>query len=344
MEPQTETPIVDAFDAAITAESNYVEPKTASTDATLDDTAQTVRDDKGRFAPTKPAEAKADEAETVEAKVAKPRNDPQARIDQAIARQRETERENARLKADLDAARRNATVSQPAAPAAPVTPERFPRFDEWSTAHPDKGHDDYLDARDEWRDTRRETQARAQQEHAQREQAFATRAAGFSDRYAAAREADPDIANRIDQKLLTAKPFSTLTPEDRALISKIPDARQREEFAFLCFLADQWIDSDHAVALLEHVSDPKEFQRLATLPPNQVIRELARFEAGLAAASDKESRGSVAKPSASQAHPPFKPLGSAPRTPEADDGAEDEPIESFIRRENVKDRKSGRLG
>ena len=133
----------------------------------------------------------------------------------------------------------------------------------------------------------------------------------------------------------------TLTREDKAIIAALPKPQQ-DQFAFLCFLADQWIDSDHAVALLEYVSDPHAFQRLATLPPDQVIRTLARVEAGFAAAPG--SSGPVAKPSASQAHPPIKPLGSAPRAPDADDGSDDEPFESFLRRENAKDRKAGRLG
>lgn len=346
MEAATEQPVVDAFDAALTSESTYVEPKAdaVSRDAELEDTKQTERDDKGRFAAQKAAESKPAEVEVVDTKAAekaKPRNDPQARIDQIVREREDARRENARLKQELDAARRPAP---PQEPAKVVAPARFPRFDEWSAANADKTHDDYLDARDEWRDEQKAGQAREQYEKTTKEQAFSTRASTFGERYAAARDADPDLQSRINTQLLTAKPLSTLTKEDKALISAIPDRAERENFAFLCFLADQWIDSEHAVQLLEHISDPVHFQRLVTLPPDRVIRELARVEAGFTAAPDKESRGPVAKPSASQAHPPIKPLGSAPRVPDADDGADDEPVEKFISRENAKDRKSGRLG
>ena len=95
------------------------------------------------------------------------------------------------------------------------------------------------------------------------------------------------------------------------------------------------------MALVEHLSDPKEFQRLATLPPTQVVRELAKVEARLGAAAPSE-RGAAPRPTASQARPPITPLGTTPHAA-ADDGSDDEPVEAFIRRENTKDRKAGRL-
>ena len=347
MDTPTITP-VDAFDAAVTAESTYVAPQPS---APVDDAAAILetpvaatpaRDAAGKFAVAAPAEDTADaEAPVAEDKPAgkKPRHDPQARIDQAIARQREAERraDDAERKArEIEA--RTPPRQDPAPPAAP---EKFPDYAAYLAQHPDASLEAWLDARDEWRDTKRETATRQQAEAARLEQTFTQRATSFSDQFAKAREADPAIESRINRDLLTVRPFSTLTAQDQAAIRAIPNPAERDRVAFLCFLADQWIDSDHAVALVEHLSDPKEFQRLATLPPTQVVRELAKVEARLGAAAPPE-RGAAPRPTASQARPPITPLGTTPHAA-ADDGSDDEPVEAFIRRENTKDRKAGRL-
>jgi len=348
MNTPTTTP-ADAFDAAVTAESTYVAP--AATPV-VDDAAAIletpvaaapVRDASGKFAAAAPvADAAAADAEApVEDKPAgkKPRHDPQARIDQAIARQREAERraDDAERKAREIEARTQTPRDQPAPPA----PEKFPDYAAYLAQHPDASLEAWLDARDDWRDTKRETATRQQAEAARLEQTFTQRATSFSDQFAKAREADPAIESRINRDLLTVRPFSTLTAQDQAAIRAIPNPAERDRVAFLCFLADQWIDSDHAVALVEHLSDPREFQRLATLPPTQVVRELAKVEARLGAAAPLE-RGAAPRPTASQARPPITPLGTTPHAA-ADDGSDDEPVEAFIRRENTKDRKAGRL-
>lgn len=347
MEPQTE-PIADPFDAAVSAESTYVEPTTTPADTSVesftDEEADVndapARDAAGKF-------TKAEEADKpVEAKVAekKPRNDPQARIDQAIARQRDAERraEEATRRAD-DAVARAAAPKPEAKPVAVAKPDKFPTYAGFLETHPDASLEDYMDARDDDRDQRREAKAREQQETTHLEQTFATRATKFSDEYQKATEADPELPKRIDTQLLSVRPYSNLTAADKALIRQIPNPQERDAVAFRCFLADQWIESEHAVALLEHLSDPTVYQRLATLPPNQVIRELAKYEAGLTAAPRKDDSGSVveAKP-ASKARPPFKPLGTTSHVA-ADDESDEEPIEKHIHRYNAADRKAGRL-
>src|SRR5207253_2670086 len=169
MDTPTITP-VDAFDAAVTAESTYVAPHPS---APVDDAAAILetpaaappaRGAAGKFAVAAPAEDTADaEAPVAEEKPAgkTPRHDPQARIEQTITQ----------------------------------------------------------------------------------------RATSFSYQFAKAREADPAIESRINRDLLTVRPFSTLTAQDQAAIRAIPNPAERDRVAFLCFLADQWIDSDHAVAL-----------------------------------------------------------------------------------------------
>ena len=176
----TTPPPVDAFDAAVTATSNYVEPKTEPID--VDAAAQAARDDKGRFASTKPAEPKADEAEKpLETKVAekKPRNDPQARIDQAIARQREAERRADEAARRAEEAERRAAerLREPERIAPePVKADKFPTYAQYLDSHGDASLEDYMDARDDWKDQRREATFREQREVEQAEQSFTSRA------------------------------------------------------------------------------------------------------------------------------------------------------------------------
>lgn len=321
-EPPPSPPVVDDE-----ADVNDAKP------ATQAEQAARARDDKGKFVKTdeKPVEKK-------------PRNDPQARIDQAIARQREAERraEDAERRArDLEARQ------APAKPADAPKGDEFPDFDEYVAQH--KLEEDprafakWLNARDDWRDERRERKQRATQDAERFDRTFSTKAATFSERYQKAVDGDAALPSRINDRLFQVRPYSLLSDADKAQIRAIADPRERDRVAFECFLADHWIDSEHAVALLEHLSDPKNFQRLATLPPNQVIRELATLEAGFSAAERKDVRGPAleTKP-ASKANPPIKPLGATPRVPE-DEGSDDEPIEKHIARENNRDRKAGRL-
>lgn len=349
MEPQTTepTPTVDAFDAAVTATSNYVEPP-VSADVVVDDEAdvndapaKVARDAAGKF--TKPDDDKPIETKPAEKK---PRNDPDARIAQAIGRQREAERRADEAQRRADDAERRAQQARPveSKPVEAPKADKFPTYAQYLDTHADASLEDYMDARDDWKDQRRETKFREQREVEQLEQSFTTRATKFSDQYAAAKEADPDLPSRIDTNLLTVKPYSTLTAADKDLIRQIPNKQDREMVAFRCFLADQWLESEHAVALLEHISDPSVFQRLATLPPNQVIRELAKVEAGFGAAPRKDASGSVAeiKP-ASKARPPFKPLGTTSHVAADDEGSDEEPVEKHFNRYNAIDRKAGRL-
>ena len=338
----TEQTPMDAFDAALTAESNYVEKPQADAQ---DEKPQPTRGADGKFTKAAEQETVTEDAKPVSEKPAekKPRNDPQARIDQAIARQRDAERRAE--EAERRAREIESRTPAPKAPDQPVAQPRVDRFPDYATflqSKPDASLEEWMDARDEWRDSRRDAQVRERIESERAETTFKQKASAFGERFAKAAQTDAELPQRLDQRLLSVRPYSTLTAQDKALIRNISDPVERDAVAFRCFLADQWIESEHAIALLEHLSDPSEFQRLATLPPNLVIRELAKLEAGFGAAFRKDS-GPAPKPQASQAKPPFKPLGTTPHGVADDDGSDDESLDAFIRRENAKDRKAGRL-
>lgn len=347
MDVQTVTePTPDVFDTSVVVESNE---RVAVAPVEIDaDAAEPVeppakpRDEHGQF-------AKAGE-KPVEEPAKKPRNDPQARIDQAIARQRDAERraDDAERRArDVEARATREPAKEPVKAAIKPKTDEFPSFAAWVEQHPDANESDdplrdynkahYAHMREQERQ-----QEADQKVTEQNEQTFKVKAAAFSERLDKAIEADKEVLSRINPRLMQVRPYGQLTKADKDLIRAIADPVERDRVAFECFLAEQWIDSDHAVPILEYLSDPKEFQRLATLPPNAVIRELAKREAGFTAASPKDSGPVVESKPASKAQPPIKPLGGAPRVPD-DEGSEEEPVESFIRRENSKDRKAGRL-
>lgn len=336
MEPEVAASTPDAFESAVTSASTYVEPTVTATDGDADTQVEhtaAARDANGRF--VKPEAEKP--AEAVEAKPAekKPRNDPQARIDQIVKEREDARREAARYKAELDAAR----APRPSAPKPQV--ETAPDAND-AAKYPGGEYDPkYLadQARHVARQEIRAEQvnAQAQAEDSRKEREFDTRASSFVTRLK-----DANAVEAIDRRLLSGKPLSLLTSRERAEIAKL-SPQEQNDLGFICFLADQWDGSEHDIALVKYLSDPATFQRLATLPPNQVIRELARVEAGFGAAPQKDVRGSAPKPSASQANPPIKPLGATSHAQADDDGSEDESLDKFISRENAKDRKSGRL-
>lgn len=293
--------------------------------------------------PAAPVSDDAPKAPVVEAKaaekVAKPRNDSQARIDQAIARQREAERkaEDAERRArELETRTKPEAKTEPKAAA----PDRFATLAEYVADNPDASLEDWIEARDTWKDQRREAAQREQQDTQRADQTFTAKATAFRERWTAAPE---DVRAKLDPALFGVKPYSTLTKADKEIIRAIPDPAERDAVAFRCFLADHWIESEHAIALLEHLSDPEQFQRLATLPPNQVIRALAKLEAGFGAATPAEP---APKPKArtSQAAPPITPLGSSPHVP--DDGPLDEDDDETWRKKEearvLRQRRSGR--
>lgn len=289
--------------------------------------------DDANDAPAPPKAAAETKPETPE----KPRNrrdDPKVAVQTAVNKQREAERRaaDAERRAE-EAERRAAERAEPRKEPAKSAPDAFPSFEKWLGEHPEASESD-----DPLRDynrafytsmrTAERAQEAEQRDTEQIEQSFQTRAGGFSTKYSEAISADPDLAQRIDPALLSVRPYSALTKADKDLIRRIPDPRERDLVAFRCFLADQWIDSDHAIALLEHVSDPNVFQRLASLPPAQVVREIARFEASRGAAPAEPA--SKAKPHTSKAAPPITPLGSSPHVP--DDSPQDEDDDETWRR------------
>lgn len=102
------------------------------------------------------------------------------------------------------------------------------------------------------------------------------------------------------------------------------------------------MESPVGTALLQYLSSHQEdSQRLSTLHPVDVYREMGKLEERLSAVSSSGS-GPV-RVDVSHAKPPIKPLGTSPHTPDANEVTDDMPFEEYFRRMNATDRKRGLL-
>lgn len=256
---------------------------------------------------------------TFKPKDKKPRNDPQARIDQQTAKQREAERERDQARAEAAHWRTQAQQRPQAPPPAPIVPAvaETPQA-AWKRymAHPDapkrESFDDPTDyaiaanyfiseQRDAERNAR-EQQMLGEQLDAQRANAFRERGIAKDPKFfenLAARimaEGDPPI-NRPTQDYIKASPLG-------------PD--------LLVYLLD----------------NPADAQRLSTLPPLDSREAIAEIAGLLKARQTAASQAPRPTPVLSRAPAPIQPLGGS-LTP-ADTASDDVPFEEFYRRENAK--------
>lgn len=294
------TPAVEAKPA----ESAPVEGETA------DEKAARLRDEKGRFAAKatpddeslrddEPADAEPKAKEPEPVQKAKPRDNPQARIEQSIARQRQAERERDELRARLEALERPARTQEAPKAAAPAS-EKFPRFEEWTAKNPDASHDDYLDARDDYNRQRWSRDAAEQQR-----------------RHAVTRELE-QIAERFTASVDKAGGAEFLASiEARAphvFVPSMKDLRNGEAPTWRHFLGEEIIRADDPAAVLDYLADhDTEFQALASLPPRGITRRIAQIEKDLSRSAAAPSTGTAPKaPPLSQAKPPVRPVTGSP--------------------------------
>lgn len=283
-------------------------------------------------------------AETAKPK-GKPRSDPQARIDQAIAqksdadrRAQEADARAARLEAELAATR-----APKAAPVAEVAAPAFPEYGEWAAkpGNETKPYEAYIDARTDWRyDQRQRAEQTTKAEQAIMQRLDASNTA-FRDRLTKDIADEPEFLETVDSRLAEAPRLSAFVRRPDGAFVERGTNRPLQAPTFVNFLSEQIFLAEHPKALLRHLSDPQEVQRLATLPPDEVIRALAKLDVPSVPAA-ASTRGPAQKAQKSQAPDPITPLGSSPLGT-ADEPGDDEPFEQFVRRENARDRKAGRL-
>jgi len=238
----------------------------------------------------------------------------QAEIDREYARKKAAEREAAAEEARLADLRRQRTALESPAPSSKsAADDKEPTVGDTNADGSPKweNYEQFVKALARWE---------ARQERRELEQSLQT------ERERGRQEAEQRARQAAHQKRLEAAIAADATFMDRLKLD-IPLPRPA---------IDAIIDSEVGPQLLEYLSDDAHAdfaQRLATLHPLDVVREMARLEVRLEAAH----RGPAStSPIASAAKPPIKPLGSAPLVPD-DEGSDDEPLEAHIKRENARD-------
>lgn len=153
--------------------------------------------------------------------------------------------------------------------------------------------------------TERDQAAHARTAAESRDAALHETATQFGQRMKAAKEADPEIASKINPDILQARPLSGLTREEAKTAS------------FANAVAEAGLYSEHPAALFTYVSDPKnaaEVVRIAQLPPAQCWDALVRLDGRLGGTSSTitapapgQTPGAGASPSPITAAPPPPP-------------------------------------
>lgn len=251
--------------------------------------------------------------EPVKPKKGNPRHDPEARIAQALSEARMEREARIRLEGQL-------TALQPKADAPTAPKADGKRYREMPGAPKEEAYEQYADyladlqvfitdTRHDERQVELATRHRAQTTDQQR----ATRYGGYKAKIDAAIATAPDFLETLSEDILNLQPSDSLPTGTPATVYHA--------------LADEIIDADNPVALMQHLSDhPDDFQRLATLPTRRALeRALARLDATLTAAAP--STGPARPVAISHAKPPVRPVeSSAPVSdrPPGDDASDDE--------------------
>lgn len=275
------------------------------------------------------------------------RTNPVARMAEATAREAAAKRERDEIKADrdrlaaeLEASRRppapaaaapaapQAVPAAPAAPAAPDDPEPDP------TKYPGGEYDTkYLRDVGKWE--ARQEFARLRQVEAKvaaREQHLRTVEAGMT-----------TYAKRMQEGFADKAALDTYL---RSLPAAITDLRPSAVQTLIApgtplgptnVIADVISDSDKPIALMNYLRDhPDEFQRLSTLHPIQVFREMGKLEATVAAANPARP---APRESVSRARPPVQRVESVPQisdAPPGDDASDEEHAAYYNRKETAR--------
>ncbi len=251
------------------------------------------------------------------------KNSIQEEIDALVGTKHHTEREVeaakselARLQTELQTLSQRRPAAEPEKQAAPQT---FQSYQDMLAKNAELTPEQWLDQRDEWRDNRK-----AQLESARiAETQHATRVKTFDERVRTAEAVEPGFWASV-------KPFADLLVPAKEL-------RPGQPITGANAIADVVLDSDISDKLLRHFRDnPADFQRLSTLHPVQVFREMGKLERTLDAAS---STGPAPKASIiSQASAPLKPVSASPVINDGETPEEDLPFDEFARRRNSKER------
>ncbi len=246
----------------------------------------------------------------------------QQEIDALVGTKHHTEREVEAARTELQRLRseQQQISQQRQEPAKPQAPQTFPSYQEMLAKNADLTPEQWLDQRDEWRDNRK-----AQMEMARSsEERHFKKVQALNGRIETIEVLEPGFWD-------TVKPYA-----DRLVPAR--ELQPGQQPTAINAIADVVLDSDIPDKFLRHFRDnPADFQRLSTLHPVQVFREMGKLEKSLEAAT---STGPASKaPVVSQANPPLKPVSGSPVISDDDGTPEgDLPVDEFFRRRTAQER------
>lgn len=299
--------------------------------------------DKGAKAPEakepEKREAKPDEkgdtkvAEEKKSRKGDPKFDPEARKAEIATEIRELTNEQKRLRMENERLRveREPAEPKPRPAAKAADDDTEPVFQEGD----DFGEHVKRLASWEARKLFKEAEVKRQREAAQAEAVREVRElhSAYSQRMDDYAAEHPDLYERLDPEIMSLKPAKVLPPNERT----------EESYIF-----EEIVSSEHAPELLLHLSEhPQEFQRLATLHPRQMLREIAKLEVSLVNPQAAVTAGNPAPraPEVSQAKPPVRPVTGSPHTADDDDDPEKlaaMPLHRYVAVMNRKERQAQR--
>lgn len=257
------------------------------------------------------------------------RDNPHEAVKSAIAKQRQAEREREDASQRADALARELQSLKAPPPDAPAPRYTRTKPSEDHIGQKYESYGDYVEDLTDWKVEQREAQYAEYQQRATIQQRHEQYAETFRGRIAQAEETDPAFWSKMSPTVVNLRPSTALQPDEQA--------------TSLNAIADVIFTSDASVDLMAHFSQhDRDLQRLSTLPPNMLFRELGRIEAQFirsdAAVSGPASRASMI----SQAPAPIKPVGRAASSGDPLELSDDLDVDDYIRRANARDRKQAR--
>jgi hypothetical protein len=288
------------------------------------------------------SEVASETPEATEPKPKQPRHSLQARIDKAVAQQREAER---RAEA-AERALQQYAQPRPAAPRQAEEPSYTrpkPTEDEIGSRY--ENYPQFIEDLADWKLEQRDAaqaERHYQQQLAERHEAHAIT---FAERIAQAEETNPKWWSQISPTIAGLLPSSAFTVREAKAIAAAAREGHPEARSIIAQarMADQIFTSEAATELMAYFSTHEsEFQRLSTLPPDRLNREMGKLEVQLSRPAAASS-GPAPRRSISQAPPPIKPVGTSASASGVDPLSDDLDVDEHIRVMNARDKKTGRF-
>lgn len=260
----------------------------------------------------------------------RPRNDPQARIDEITAKHREAERRAETAEREL-AALRAPKQSEAPKPVVAASEDPEPNPADYPAGEYDPNYFKACGAHAARQEFKKQSDIAAKAHARDREiTAVETRMASFGKRLSAGVKDVPAFLETIAPEITGLQ-----TSDAQALLEPTKPITAANA------IADCISNSQNPAALMQYLHDHTDiFQRLLTLHSIEAIWEMGKLEARQEAAHS----GPAKTPIVSQAKPPMKPVGGAPVVNDdapGDDASDEEHVAYMNRKELARRRGRG---